>query len=462
MIKFRNVFMLKKFCIFVILFISKCYSQTIKISKLDSLTEDYRYKGQYAEALKYNLNILKQYKKNNFVKGSIAANLNISEILASTNRYNESLMYLNTVKVELKNSRDPILYSRLYNEYGKVYFLLQLYNLSNKELNVAYKVLLSMPNKDIQRKLLYQNYLWKWSNYAGLGKTDSLFLIQGKLLRLPPESIGYIKIADRYLKHREQLDSVDYYLKKAIVLASNRKFPLHHTALALMNLGKLYSIKNENEKALTYYFESLAIVKKINRKDYISRNYRELSNIYKKLNNNDKSEEYYRKYSFLNDSINNDEKVALYSIVDELAELEKNNGSNTIIIVLIFLLCCVCIIWGFFKVRNKEIMKKNETKINDHEYFNEIIEMADKGNPFFLAKFKNRYPDFHEKLHKHCENLTEHDIKFCIYMRLNLNSKQILQYENITLSAIEMKKYRLKKKLNLPSDTKLSTWILEI
>jgi len=57
-------------------------------------------------------------------------------------------------------------------------------------------------------------------------------------------------------------------------------------------------------------------------------------------------------------------------------------------------------------------------------------------------------------------DLTEHDIKLCAYIRLNLTNKEIARYENVTLRAIQTKRYRLKKKMGLSSESDFAKWIL--
>ncbi|WP_449399381.1 helix-turn-helix transcriptional regulator [Chryseobacterium wanjuense] len=91
-----------------------------------------------------------------------------------------------------------------------------------------------------------------------------------------------------------------------------------------------------------------------------------------------------------------------------------------------------------------------------------MMQLVKANDPFFLTRFKEVYPEFYQKLINHQPNLTEHDIKFCAYIRLNLNSKEIAQYDNIAIRSVESKKYRLKKKLELSTETDLTKWILEL
>ena len=64
---------------------------------------------------------------------------------------------------------------------------------------------------------------------------------------------------------------------------------------------------------------------------------------------------------------------------------------------------------------------------------------------FFLAQFKETYPDFIERLLAHEPDLSEYDLKLSANIRLGLSTKQIAQYEIIALRTAESRKYRLKR-----------------
>ncbi|RMZ58901.1 tetratricopeptide repeat protein [Chryseobacterium nematophagum] len=468
---FNIYFSSKVMCLFCLLFIIEHNGQTYTLSELEGIMKNYKSKGEYEEAIKFNLDVLKEYKKDSYSHGIITTNIYIGNLLASVNEYGKSLSYLNEAKKEMTKTEDPVLYSKLYNEYGRDYFLLKLYKQSNEKLNIAIAYANKIPDNNQREHLLTDNYLWKWSNFDQLDKVDSLYVMQSRLLKLEPRPLVYIKIAERYIKEKKNLDSAEYYLKKSIELNASKKYALDNDALVLMNLGKLHMIKGEYAESLDYYFKSLSISQKIKNQEYEKETYSELSKVYNVLNNKEKSEEYYKKYSFLNDSTNDREKRALYTIVNELGMKEKDNHVYLFFVTMVVIFALTgYVTYVIHKRKNKFGFSENsldsieeiKDKIHEYESFSEIIKMAEEGNPFFLTSFKKLYPDFHEKLKSHCSGLTEHDIKFCIYLRLNLNAKQILQYENITLRAIETKKYRLKKKLELSSDVKLSSWILEL
>ena len=91
---------------------------------------------------------------------------------------------------------------------------------------------------------------------------------------------------------------------------------------------------------------------------------------------------------------------------------------------------------------------KNLNNTDDWKFFQEAFNNADKD---FLKKIKSLHPD-----------LTPNDLRLCAYLRLNLSSKEIAPLLNISPRSVEVKRYRLRKKMNLEHDNSLTNYILEI
>ena len=91
---------------------------------------------------------------------------------------------------------------------------------------------------------------------------------------------------------------------------------------------------------------------------------------------------------------------------------------------------------------------RNLNNEDDWKFFEEAFNNADKE---FLQKIKNSHP-----------NLTNNDLKLCAYLRLNLSSKDIAPLLNISLRSVEIKRYRLRKKMNLTHNEGLTDYILSL
>lgn len=88
--------------------------------------------------------------------------------------------------------------------------------------------------------------------------------------------------------------------------------------------------------------------------------------------------------------------------------------------------------------------------VNKHEW--EIFETnLNQINNEFIISLSKKYP-----------NLTPKDIKLCVYLKMNLSSKEIAPMMNITFRGVELHRYRLRKKLGLSQEENLSKFLLSI
>ena len=70
--------------------------------------------------------------------------------------------------------------------------------------------------------------------------------------------------------------------------------------------------------------------------------------------------------------------------------------------------------------------------------------------------------DFLKKIKQLHPTLTPNDLRICAYLRLNLSSKEIAPLLNISVRSVEIKRYRLRKKMDLPHEKGLVEYILSI
>jgi len=91
--------------------------------------------------------------------------------------------------------------------------------------------------------------------------------------------------------------------------------------------------------------------------------------------------------------------------------------------------------------------------------FNENIVGKDSWS-VFKESFDRIDRDFLKRLFEVHNSLTASDLKLCAYLRLNLSSKEIAPLLNISERSVEIKRYRLRKKLNLKHDESLTNYIL--
>jgi len=95
-----------------------------------------------------------------------------------------------------------------------------------------------------------------------------------------------------------------------------------------------------------------------------------------------------------------------------------------------------------------KMIDRNLNNKDDWKFFEEAFNNADKD---FLKKVKSTHP-----------SLTNNDLRLCAYLRLNLSSKDIAPLLNISLSSVEIKRYRLRKKMKLSHGEGLTEHLLSL
>jgi len=96
----------------------------------------------------------------------------------------------------------------------------------------------------------------------------------------------------------------------------------------------------------------------------------------------------------------------------------------------------------------KKAIKINS--VNKHQWETFETNLNQIHNKFIITLF-NQYP-----------NLTPKDINLCIYLKMNLSSKEIAPMMNISFRGVELHRYRLRKKLNLSQEENLSKFLLSL
>ena len=95
-----------------------------------------------------------------------------------------------------------------------------------------------------------------------------------------------------------------------------------------------------------------------------------------------------------------------------------------------------------------KVINRNLNTDEDWKFFEEAFNHADKG---FFKKVKELHPE-----------LTSNDLRLCVYLRLNLSSKEIAPLLNISPRSVEIKRYRLRKKIQLPREKNLNEYFISL
>lgn len=123
----------------------------------------------------------------------------------------------------------------------------------------------------------------------------------------------------------------------------------------------------------------------------------------------------------------------LSKLFEELQRIENLTTDATIVTKMVLI-----------RKRIKKELDDKDQNILFETYFDEVHET-------FFKRLKEKYPQ-----------LSANDLRLCAYIKMNISTKEISTLLNISYRGVEISRYRLRKKLDLPRDVNLSTFLLNI
>lgn len=125
-------------------------------------------------------------------------------------------------------------------------------------------------------------------------------------------------------------------------------------------------------------------------------------------------------------------------------------------------------------VRKSELLEKVEQELlqlpNDlgrsaYQKIHRLIERnlsSEKDWRVFEANFNQVHEGFLKKLLTQYPNLSKGDLKLAAFLRMNLSSKEIAGFLNITVQSVELKRHRLRQKMALEHGKSLNELIMQV
>lgn len=119
------------------------------------------------------------------------------------------------------------------------------------------------------------------------------------------------------------------------------------------------------------------------------------------------------------------------------------------------------------KIKEQMVKLKKQTG-NDSDDLKKIIrvineeDIIDKQWEQFTMHFDNVHSDFLSALKLKYPKLSANELKLSAYLRMNLSTKEIAQLMNISVRGVEISRYRLRKKLEIPTETSLFDFLLTL
>lgn len=114
-----------------------------------------------------------------------------------------------------------------------------------------------------------------------------------------------------------------------------------------------------------------------------------------------------------------------------------------------------------------EILHLKTLNKNQASPFNRLIKMIDNNLnqkddwQLFETNFNHLNSSFYEQLHSEYPELTSKDLRFCAFLKMNLTTKELAALLNMSVRSLELKRFRLRKKLNLKHEENLVDFLMK-
>lgn len=369
------------------------------------------------------------------------------------------------------------------------------YSQAKKVLNRAEKYLDKIQDEDKRRNSKTEIYIYQWYNFEkskfpNSSYADSLLSISKKLykesvliqnnknrakrilfsanlvvnslilLKRYKEALKYLKIAKQQLKTAGEITYIgaDYYEAKGDVEFNFKQYK-----------------DSSRDSALASYNKAIRIGEELGYTARTKELYSKVAKIYGEKKDHEKQAFFLEKSNDLKDSFRIQENKGLSEVKPTLYTNNNINDSPNQNRTLYYLFFTVFIVFFtgvgarkfYFNKKRKQkvtmakLASEPKTVLKTNPY-NNLIDLALKNDSSFYLTFLEVYPDFAKKLLDINPTIKASDIEYCAYIKLNLDTKQIAVLKNISVRAVEGKKYRIRKKLDISIDENMYIWLSKL
>lgn len=464
--------------------------------EVDVLLKESKTLLDYKKALSVTDSALKIATSINYKEGILKSKF--SKIIIYFGQYEntECLKMIDNIEDEVFRSKDYTLIAHMESLKGAIYLRLQFKANARAQLNSALFYSDKILNDDerhhrkgiVYMQLAYLNDDSEIKNYI-----DVVFQYMKKayqefsLVKNDSDREGFIATCNMlgsYYTVKKDFASAKFYFNKAIAI-SQRTECIKCQPYTWNRIGNMYKEMKDYDNAIKNYEKSIEICKSTGDLIQLKENYRDLSEIYEKLNNIEKQKENLKLLKTITDSINNQNNLALGVAVqgitkDISSEHEENTNYLKLYIIIGIVLCILLSYIVFMYLKKYQTAKENSEKlekflekktlfiqslnsnksiIEKEEELKIVIRMAMTNDVLFFQTFNVLFPDFKEKLIQLDPFMKVNDLKFCSYLKLNFDTKEIARYTGDSIRSVESKKYRLRKKFNISSQEDINAWM---
>ena len=476
--------------IFIILFtiIYPLFSQNDISNEVDSLLKKSHQtfaEFKFIESSEIAYQTLDLSIVNNYSKGIVMSKLYIAKVLLEIGLDMEALEYLEEVDEEPYFRKEGIPQVESHRLKGRIYGIQQLFTLSKNEFDKQ----LVLSENILEPKKRELSKLWAYQNiehlYSLQGLNDSVQKYQElqdmQLSQFEEHEVFYnistlLASKGRLSMNRGEYDAAFEQIQKSNDILEKYNIPYIYTNFQL--LGDLEATKNNKDKAILYYNKVLENSLVLNA-TYTSRDlHKKLSNYMLKNDTLiDKAREHRREYGILNDSLENHNRMVVNYVLENIIK-DKDKASDDKMVLFRYIIIGVIffsLLIGLFLIVRVMISKRTlfinnqqlatstekiellEEELEDNT-FQDIIELAKSNSPEFLLLFSKGYPEFVAAMKELDPSIRSTELYFIAMAYLNFSTKDIANFTFVTTRAVQMRRNRMRKKYNIPSDVDFNEW----
>ncbi|MGG1923081.1 tetratricopeptide repeat protein [Chryseobacterium sp. NRRL B-14798] len=422
--------------------------------------------GEYEAFVKLNKEYLKKAAKIKYTAGKGLCYLNMAGVNVSAGNYEKARFFFNKAEKDLINSGNAYHKAVFYDDYSLYYSHLKLNDKAIECNNKAFYYLKQAGKTKLSQKLLPRLYVNKGIYYAWKGWLGTSLKCFTKANVLENSAYTNCMVSQYYL-FTHKPDSAGIYISKADEKMISQKTTDVESLWVYYTMGYYYNEIENSEQAEKALKKALEINIKTRRtySSHIKEVYKSLAELYKKKNDGGKAYFYLKKYMEEEGRFDAERFAVMNKATEDfISEMkQESDWHKNDLPLFIALSITVLTVSGVYvrKMINRLQKKKNTLKeqtdaLKNHvqtKQLQEVTELAKRNDSSFLLKFKELFPEFIKSLLAINPDLENSELAFCAMLKLRFSSKEIADYTFVQHKSVQQKKYRIRKRLNIPGET---------
>lgn len=112
-------------------------------------------------------------------------------------------------------------------------------------------------------------------------------------------------------------------------------------------------------------------------------------------------------------------------------------------------------------LRSEKIISDMRAKLNrkDDIDLENLVKLAMNDDIAFIPKIKSSFPNLYDNLMEMNRTMTSEEFKLCALLKLGFTTKDIAEYNHISVRTVQTRKSRLRKSFGISADVDLYKWI---